>query len=336
MAHRAAPVPFRRGCCGLRPGACSVSGSAYGQRMVDQRPPLSSVSDFVTWEPVLRLMLADDTERRAARSARVAGRIGQYGTSLAHRGPMSSTARTAVKDIQRALAHGRVQEIAFRAEVHPDGRATLGLVWPTPVVEPARGYPDLGVLILADSFLPEPWRRRPDPAFRAVPAPSANPELLERTLRERLPDSIGATEEEIAAAEARLGVTLSDEIKVLYRVTRVYSGEDFDFEEADRAGEAIGCEASGLEHLRSVDGTVRHPGWDLGAKRAVSGGPDAAVQSLTLFRRRWQSAARCWCRRRQCDQRSACAGSVSRQGRGRTKTRSRARSSRGLTGTMTG
>ncbi|MFE4451248.1 SMI1/KNR4 family protein [Streptomyces sp. NPDC056796] len=248
--------------------------------MVDQRPPLSSVSDFVTWEPVLRLMLADDTERRADRPARVAGRIGQYGTSLAHRGPMSSTARTAVKDIQRALAQGRVQQIAFRAEVHPDGRATLGLVWPTPVVEPACGYPDLGVLILADGVLPEPWRRRPNPAFRAVPAPSANPELLERTLRERLPDSTGATEEEIAAAEARLGVTLSDEMKVLYRVTRVYSDDDFDLEEADRAGEAIGCEASGLEHLRSVDGTVRHLGWDPGAKRAVSGGPDAAVQSL--------------------------------------------------------
>ncbi|MFE2762393.1 SMI1/KNR4 family protein [Streptomyces halstedii] len=248
--------------------------------MIDQRPPLSSVSDFVTWEPVLRLMLADDAERRAARTARLAGRVGRYGTSLAHRGRMSSTARTAVEDIQRALARGGVQEIAFRAEVHPDGRAALGLVWPTPVVEPASGYPDLGVLVLADGVLPEPWRRRPDPTIRAVPAPSADPELLERTLRERLPDSVGATEEEIAAAEARLGVTLSDEIKVLYRVTRVYAGEDFDFEEADRAGEAIGCEASGLEHLRSVDGTVRHPGWDHGAKRAVGGGRDAAVQSL--------------------------------------------------------
>ncbi|MFD9030988.1 SMI1/KNR4 family protein [Streptomyces sp. NPDC059567] len=193
---------------------------------------------------------------------------------------MSSTARTSVEDIQRALARGGVQEIAFRAEVHPGGRATLGLVWPTPVVEPAVGYPDLGVLILADGVLPEPWLRLPDPVFQAAPAPSANLELLERTLRERLPGAIGATEEEIAAAEARLGVTLSDEIKVLYRVTRVYSGDDFDFEEAERAGEAVGCELSGLEHLRSVDGAVRHPGWSLGAERAVSSGPDSAVQAL--------------------------------------------------------
>ncbi|MFD8289503.1 SMI1/KNR4 family protein [Streptomyces lavendulae] len=249
--------------------------------MHDQRPPLSSVSDFATWEPVLRLMLADDTDRRAARPARVAGRISQHGTSLAYRGSMSPAARTAVEDIQRALARGGVQEIAFSAEAQPDGRTTLGLVWPSPVVEPALGYPDLGVLVLADGSLAAPWLRHPDPVPGAVPAPSADPELLERTLRERLPGAVGATEEEIAAAEARLGVTLSDEIKVLYRVTRVYGNDDeFDLDEADRAGEAVGCELSGLEHLYSVDAAVRHPGWDHGATHAVSTGPDAAVQGL--------------------------------------------------------
>ncbi|MGW7063564.1 SMI1/KNR4 family protein [Streptomyces sp. NPDC054904] len=248
--------------------------------MLDQRPPLSSVSDFATWEPVLRLMLAADTDRRAARSARVAGRISQYGTSLAYRGSMSSTTRTAVEDIQRALARGGVQEVAFRAETQPDGRTTLGLVWPSPVVEPALGYPNLGVLVLADGSLAEPWLRRPDPVPGAGPAPSADPEL-ERTLRERLPDAVGATEEEIAAAEARLGVTLSDELKVLYRVTRVYGGDDeFDLEEPNRAGEAVGCELSGLEHLYSVDAAVRHPGWDHGATHAVNIASDAAVQGL--------------------------------------------------------
>ncbi|WP_033225626.1 SMI1/KNR4 family protein [Streptomyces virginiae] len=249
--------------------------------MLDHRPPLSSVSDFTTWEPVLRLMLAADTDRRAARPARVAGRISRYGTSLAYRGSMSSTARAAVEDIQRALARGGVQEIAFRAETQPDGRTTLGLVWPSPVVEPALGYPDLGVLVLVEGSPAEPWLRRPDPVPGAVAAPSADPELLERTLRDLLPGAIGATEEEIAAAEARLGVTLSDELKVLYRVTRVYGGDDeFDLAEADRAGDAVGCELSGLEHLNSVDAAVRNPGWHYGATRAVSRAPDAAVQGL--------------------------------------------------------
>ncbi|MFC9854077.1 SMI1/KNR4 family protein [Streptomyces prasinus] len=44
--------------------------------------------------------------------------------------------------------------------------------------------------------------------------------LLERTLRERFPGAADATEEEIDAAEARPGVTLPDELKVLYRVAQ--------------------------------------------------------------------------------------------------------------------
>ncbi|MFI6529526.1 SMI1/KNR4 family protein [Streptomyces uncialis] len=245
--------------------------------MVDQRLPLASVSDFAIWEPVLRLMLTDDTYRSADRSARVAGRISRYGWSLGHQGSPAST-RSAVEDIQRSLARGGVQEVAFSAEVQADGTTTLGLVWPSPVVEPAVGYPDLGVLLLADGSLPEPWLRRPEPVPGAMPAPSADPGLLERTLRERLPDAIGATEEEISAAGVRLGVPLPDELKVLYRVTRVDGGDDF--EAADRAGEAVGCELFGLEHLGTVDAAGRHRGWNPGAKRAVRTGPDTAVQGL--------------------------------------------------------
>ncbi len=280
---RAAPVA--EACGGRRApgavpghGACAVIGSAYGLRMVDQRLPLSSVGAFAVWEPVLRLMLGDDTDRRAARTARVAGRVGPHGWSLAHRGSMSSAARTAVEGIQRALARGRVQEVAFRAEVRPDGRTTLGLVWPSPVVEPVIGRPDLGVLVLAEGSLAEPWLRRPEPVPGAVPAPSADPESLERTLRERLPGVVGATEAEIAATEARLGVTLSDELKALYRVTRVDWADDF--EAAVRAGRAVGCELSGLEDLEGVDAAARHPGWGSGAAHAAGTSPDAAVQDL--------------------------------------------------------
>ncbi|MFF3350532.1 SMI1/KNR4 family protein [Streptomyces sp. NPDC002779] len=145
-------------------------------------------------------------------------------------------------------------------------------------MESAIGYPDLGVLILADGSLPGPWLRRPDAVPGAVPAPSADLELLQRTLRGRLPDAVGVTEEEIAAAETRLGVSLPDELKVLYRVTRV--DWDNDFEAADRASDAVGCELSELEHLCAIDPAVRHPGWDLGATHAVNTEPDAAVQGL--------------------------------------------------------
>ncbi|MEI5034497.1 SMI1/KNR4 family protein [Streptomyces sp. S1A(2023)] len=133
------------------------------------------------------------------------------------------------------------------------------------------------MLLLSDG-LPEPWRRRPRPVAGEAPAPSADLDLLERTLRERLPGAVGATEEQIAAAEARLGVTLFDEIKVLYRVAGV--DHDDDFEAADRAGEAVGCELSGVEDLHAVDAASRFTGWGLGARRTVGAAPDAPVQGL--------------------------------------------------------
>ncbi|MFD7032821.1 SMI1/KNR4 family protein [Streptomyces sp. NPDC059917] len=246
--------------------------------MTDHRPPLSSVSQFAAWEPVLRLVLTADPRRERGQVARVAGRVGQHGWSLAHRGAMSATARGAVEDLQRALARGRVEEVAFRAEVRPDGRTTLAVVWPSPVVEAPCGYADLGVLVLVEGSLPAPWLRRPEPVPGAVPAPSADPALLERTLRERLPDAVGATREEIDAAEARLGVTLSEELKALYRVARVDWFDDF--EGADLAGDAVGCELGGPADLRAVDAAERHTGWGIGARRAIGAAPDAAVQPL--------------------------------------------------------
>ncbi|MFK0252233.1 SMI1/KNR4 family protein [Streptomyces sp. NPDC090445] len=248
--------------------------------MIDRRPPLSSLCDFAPWAPVLRLLLAGYPEIRPDGSARVAGRIGRHGWSLALRGGMSSGRPPAVKHVQRALARGRVEEVAFSAEIMPTGRTTLRLVWPCPAVEAPDGYPDLGVLVLVDGAVPEPWRRLPDPVPGAVPAPSADLELLERTLRERIPDAVGATEEEIAAAEARLGVTLPDELKVFYRVTRVHGEDRGDFHELVRVSEAVGYEVYALEHLESVDPGARHSRWRFGATDAIVTPPDAAVQGL--------------------------------------------------------
>ncbi|MGW8886306.1 hypothetical protein [Streptomyces sp. NPDC055749] len=45
-------------------------------------------------------------------------------------------------------------------------------------------------------------------------------ELLEPTLGERMPNAIGATGNEIAASESRLGITQPEELEAMYRVTR--------------------------------------------------------------------------------------------------------------------
>ncbi|MBN3933272.1 SMI1/KNR4 family protein, partial [Streptomyces verrucosisporus] len=170
----------------------------------------SPLHDLATWEPLLR---AANAERPAAPGGRVAGRIGRHGCSVplrrwpvppgrAARGEDRQAEYDAVERVRGALADAGTGEISFVAEISPAGRAVLHLRGSSPAVEAGLGpYP--GSLLLVEDAVPEPWRRLPDPVPGAAPAPSADPALLERTLRQRLPDAVGATEAEIAAAQAR-------------------------------------------------------------------------------------------------------------------------------------
>lgn len=186
----------------------------------------------------------------------------------------------AAERVQRALADAGVDTVSFTGRIAPDGKAVLRLLGPSPAVEPGSGPPP-GTLLLVEGAVPQPWRRLPDAVPGAVPAPSADPALLERTLRERLPDAIGATEAEIAAAEARLGVPLPEELKVLYRVARPWrEGLAPDDEAQERACEAVRCELFALDDLHVADASSRPSPWAFAAKEAAVTPPDAAVQGL--------------------------------------------------------
>ncbi|MFG2142588.1 SMI1/KNR4 family protein [Streptomyces sp. NPDC048696] len=261
--------------------------------MVAQRSSPRSIDDFATWEPVLQLLRADHAKRRTAiASGRVAGSIGRHGWSLALQRRLPPPGRAAqiediqdevdaVERVQGALADAGVDTISFTAEISPVGKTMLHLLGPSPAVEPGIGNPHPGALILVEDSRPEPWRRLPDPVPGAVPAVSADPQLLEQTLRERLPDAIGATEEEIAAAEVRLGVPFPAELKALYRVTRA-RWEDWgeDYEAAERVYAAAGCELFALDDLYIADASSRYCHWEFAAKEAVVTPPDARVQGL--------------------------------------------------------
>lgn len=234
----------------------------------------AAICDFATWEPLLRLLLAYDAQPRTALPIRRAGRVGVNGWSLPLRGRRSPAGRRVLDQVQGALARAGVDEISFTAEIRPTGRTTLRLIEYGPAVEAAIGRPGPGVLVLAEGALPEPWRRLPDPGPYAGPAPSADLRLLERTLRERLPDATGATEAQIAATEARLGVTLPEELKVLYRVAPARREDRRD------ASGAVGCELFPLDDLYVVDGASRYPRWEFAARTTVVTRPDAAVQGL--------------------------------------------------------
>jgi cell wall assembly regulator SMI1 len=186
----------------------------------------------------------------------------------------------AVELVRRALVEAGADSISFVAEISPTGRTVLYLLTLGPAVEVGIGsYPDS--LLLVEGAVPEPWRRLPDPMPWAVPASSASPALLERTLRERIPGATGATEEEIAAAETRLGLALPDELKVLYKVTRG-RWEDWgdDYAAAARVSEAVGCEIFPLDELYVADAPSRFCPWRFAAMEAVVTPPDAAVQGL--------------------------------------------------------
>jgi len=253
-----------------------------------RRPSLSSLHHFATWEPVLRLLRADAGEHLTT----PAGRIGRSGWTLPVRRVAPRPGRAfqaedmqdeldAVKRVQSALAEAGLDDLSFTAELSPDGRAVLHLLGPSPAVEPGIGTPHPGSLVLVEGALPEPWHRLPEPVPAAAPAPSVDVALLERTLRERIPEAIGATEAEIAAAEARLGVPLPEELKVLYRVTRA-RWEDWgdDYETAEGVSRAVGCELLPLDELYVADAPSRPCLWRFAATEAVATPPDAAVQGL--------------------------------------------------------
>lgn len=259
--------------------------------MDDHQNPASSIHDFATWEPVLRLLWAEHMERLSVPGGRVVGLIGRGGWSvpLKRRQPPPGRAaqlddnqaeHDAMERVRNTLIAEGVDALSFAVEIEPTGSTRLHLLEPSAAVEPGIG-PHPGALVLVEDALPRPWRRLPDPTPEAVPAPSADPALVERTLRERLPDAIGATEAEIAAAEARLGIALPDELTALYRVTRAdWTDWRGDYEAAERHSEAVRCQPLKPADLYVAEPATRYCPWQFAATDTLDVRPDAAVQEL--------------------------------------------------------
>ncbi|TDC62695.1 SMI1/KNR4 family protein [Actinomadura sp. GC306] len=252
---------------------------------------MPAIDDFATWEPLLRLLREGDAESLAAPGGHVAGRIGRHGWSmrLPRRFPPPGRAlqtedmrdeKVAVQQVRSALEQTGIEDLSFVAEISPTGRTVLYLLDTGPAVESGLGpYP--GSLVLVEGSVPEPWRRLPDPAPEAVPAPSADLDLLKRTLEDHFDGVPGATDAEIAAAEQRLGVALPEEIKVLYRVVGPRGLEwNADFAAAERFYEAVRCEVFPLEEVYIAHAASRPCPWRFAAMEAVSTPSDAAVQGV--------------------------------------------------------
>ena len=139
---------------------------------------------------------------------------------------------------------------------------------------------DLGVntaghVILVEGAVPESARREPATYPGLGPAPSADPERLTRVLRERLPDTEGATEAELAAVEQRLGMPLPAELAALLRVAHACR----DDQDIDVLG---GIDLFPLDAIvpASESDLLRNQSFDVLARVAAVTGPDSAVQGL--------------------------------------------------------
>ncbi|MGW1255783.1 SMI1/KNR4 family protein [Streptomyces sp. NPDC002513] len=261
--------------------------------MVDQRLTAAGLHDFATWAPVLRLLRDHGAGQRSDAAARATGRIGRSSWSLPLEWPRPRPGSAvqaedrqeefdAVGRVRDALEAAGVDDVSFSVDFAPTGQTTLRVTGPSPAVESGSGTAQPGALILVDGAVPEPWRRLPDPVPGAVPAPTADPALLARTVRERVPDAVGATDAEIAATEARLGVALPEELKALYQVAhpKWEHGSEAGYEVAERIGRAVGGELFPLDSFYVADAASRPSPWDHGAMEAVVTEPDAAVQGL--------------------------------------------------------
>ncbi|AZK93237.1 MULTISPECIES: SMI1/KNR4 family protein [Streptomyces] len=255
--------------------------------MTDNIPSSAPVFAFTTWEPVLRLLRAGRAARSGGPPVRVVGRIGRgsWSLDLVRPGPgPGGAARVegvqdemdAVDRVRGALEAVGAEEVSFCAEIAADGRTALQLIGPSSAVESAAGGTGPGVLLLVEGAVPAPRRRLPASAPGAVAAPSADPGLLERTLRERLPDAVGATEAELAAAEERLGIALPAELKALYRATRARRAD----RPASKIFRAVGCELLEPDRVHIADPSSRPWSWASAALDASGARPGDAVQGL--------------------------------------------------------
>ncbi|GAA1607799.1 SMI1/KNR4 family protein [Actinoplanes couchii] len=223
--------------------------------------------DFATWKPLLELLRAANPA--AGHLAGTVGRDGAHSLALRRPSPRTLGRALQIEDMQAeydAIGHITAvldsDSVTFVAELPSPGRVVLHLFRAGPAVEGGmRPYPRS--LLLVEGAVPEPWRRLPETYQGAGPAPSADPALLGRTLRERLPDAVPAAESEIAEAERRLGFALPGELTAAYRVTR-----------------SVPFQLAAPDRLRLADASSRPCSWESGGRAVVSTPPGAAVQGL--------------------------------------------------------
>ncbi|MFC7025132.1 SMI1/KNR4 family protein [Promicromonospora thailandica] len=255
-----------------------------------------TVTDWQTWAP-----FADALRRSAppgTRTSEFVGTVGGgawQGTYLDdgdaaarrehHRALALEAARSGgpgpraeLEDALRTVAAGlpdTEQLVRVTATADGAGDAVELITLPSAVVS-GPVSPVLEV-VLEPGALPAQHRATLAPRADAEPAPSSDPEAVARVVRERMPDAVGATPDEIEAARALLpgGARLPDEVRALYSVAAsgaLKLGDDDRF-----AGFEI-VPLSGSSLRESFLPAARFGTWSADADVVAPEDPDARVQ----------------------------------------------------------
>lgn len=177
-------------------------------------PPGTEVSEFVgtigrgAWQGTY----LDDGDADARREHFRA--LARRATTSGGPGP-----RAELDDALRAVAElspDAERPVRVRACARPDDDVVELITLP-PTVVSGPGAPVLEV-VLEPGALPARYRETITAAPGAAPAPSADPDAVRRVIADRMPDAVGASPDEVAAAEAALpdGVRLPEEARALY------------------------------------------------------------------------------------------------------------------------
>ncbi|MFJ5229175.1 SMI1/KNR4 family protein [Kitasatospora sp. NPDC088391] len=235
----------------------------------------SPLHDLATWAPLLN-------------AARRDGPVTLTGRVQHHLGRALATVR-GVDDpsvLETRFLEAEVpaaDEILLEARIDAAGHAELDVIEHGPAFRDfTDSWPSRLFLLLVDGAEAEPRRRTPAPAA-VGPAPGADPELLERTLRERLGELSGdlpggVDEARLAAAEARLGIALPAELRTLMGLLDHLVEEPWDT--GRQVDGIVGCELFGLDGLFLAT-TDRRPGpWPFSAATEIGAPTGTAVQGL--------------------------------------------------------
>ena len=241
--------------------------------------------EFGHWEPLLRVVCEAHPELSEWSATVGPGAMGGLPDPVGDPSEYYLRIMEAARPLNDAVTEASRSDVSFSVRIGPGEHVlvTLAAESASAAIHRNFGVNTAGHVVLTDDARPEPVRRTPQDYPELRPAASADPARLERVLRERIPDAVGASERDLAALEERLGEPLPPELRAVLHAMSDGDLSDEDEDRWERGVRALGgidlFELDGIEWASQADLRKGTP-FDVMARSAVVTRPDAAVQGL--------------------------------------------------------